>query len=202
MAQYKLKLLVQNNFLNYFDETNICLLKEVNKQLYNLINTYYIIKHDENIRKDKLLEKYCKNNQIMHIKSLMEQYSDLDWDYGLYGACKSGHMNIVNLMIEKGANDWNIGLGKACEGGHMNIVKLMIEKGANYWNLGLYRACEGGHMNIVKLLIKKGANDWNRGLYYACSGGYINIVKLMIEKGANNCKNCRNKKHRNYKKTD
>ena len=132
MDQYKLKLLVQNNFLNYFDETNITLLKEVNKQLYNLINTYYIIKHDGN--KYILLEKYCKNNQIMHIKSLMEQYSDLNWNLGLRGACNGGNMNIVKLMIEKGANNWNCGLECACYGGHINIIEFMIEKGATNCN--------------------------------------------------------------------
>ena len=144
MEKYKLKLLVQNNFLNYFDETNICLLKEVNKQLYNLINTYYIIKHDGN--KNDLLKKYCKNNQIMHIKSLMEQYSDLNWDDGLEGACKGGHMNIVKFMIEKGANNWNSGLYGACYGGHINIINLMIEKGAD----DCYRCNNIKHPKIKK----------------------------------------------------
>jgi len=33
-------------------------------------------------------------------------------------------------MISKGANDWNYGLYGACYGGHMELVKLMISKGA------------------------------------------------------------------------
>ena len=33
-------------------------------------------------------------------------------------------------MIEKGANTWNWGLEGACKGGHRDLVNLMIEKGA------------------------------------------------------------------------
>ena len=67
------------------------------------------------------------------IKLIIEKGVDLE--YGLYGACKSGHMNIINLMIEKGASDWNWGLSNACQGSDIDIVKFLIEKGATEcWN--------------------------------------------------------------------
>ncbi len=110
-----------------------------------------------------------------------------DWNWGLCGACRGGHMDIVKLMIERGATDWNYGLYGACKGGHMNMVELMIERGATDWNNGLYGACRGGHMNMVELMIERGATDWNDGVYYACKGGHMDIVELMIERGATGC---------------
>ena len=91
---------------------------------------------------------------------------DENWNYGLSGACRGGHMEIVLLMIEKGVVDnWDWGLRGACEGGHMRVVLLMIEKGATDWNWGLNYACYGGHMDTVLLMIEKGATDWNRGVH-------------------------------------
>jgi hypothetical protein len=122
-----------------------------------------------------------------------------DWNMGLYGACRGGHMEIVNLMIKKGANKWNWGFRWACQCGHLEIVKLLIDKGADEWNEGLRWACEGSRhfdfensgcsantrLEIINLMIEKGADYWNGGLESACYGGNLEIVKLMIEKGAN-----------------
>ena len=38
-------------------------------------------------------------------------------------------------MISKGANNWNYGLYGACKGGHKEILNYMISKGANNWNM-------------------------------------------------------------------
>ena len=35
-------------------------------------------------------------------------------------------------MINRGANFWNYGLKGACRGGHIEIVELMIKKGAGW----------------------------------------------------------------------
>jgi hypothetical protein len=137
------------------------------------------------------LEEYCILGNIKKIKQLISKNGDqLYWDWGLFGACKGGHLDIVKLMISKGANDWNYGLRGACRGGHLDIVKLMISKGSEgllNWNDGLYYACIGGHLDIVKIMISKGIeglSDWNYGLYNACLGGHLGIIKLMISKGA------------------
>jgi len=61
---------------------------------------------------------------------MVKKGANVNW--GLYGACRGGHMNIVKLTIKKGAWHWTGGLKFACMGSHMNIVKLMIEKGANH----------------------------------------------------------------------
>lgn len=108
----------------------------------------------------------------------------LSYTYDLYNNCKNGNYETVKIIKQK---NWDDGLLGACRGGHIDIIKLMIEKGANNWNWGLFGACRGGHIDIVKLMIEKGVNNWNLGLFGACCGGHIDIIKLMIEKGANYC---------------
>ncbi len=86
---------------------------------------------------------------------------------------------VVQLMIEKGAEVWNWGLSGACKGGHMEIVKLMIEKGATDWNRGLYDACEGGHIEIVKLMIEKGATDVESGKQVCMDYANYHILEYL-----------------------
>ncbi len=127
----------------------------------------------------RTLEEMCKKGKYIDL------YGILDWNFGLYGACKGGNLKTVKLMIKKGANNWNYGLHGACVGGNLDIVNLMIELGANL-NWGLYGACMEGNLNMIDVMIKKGANDLNYGLLGACKGGNLNIVNLMINLGANN----------------
>ncbi len=112
---------------------------------------------------NKTLNNMCKKGKYIEIPK-----DDLNWNYGLYGACKGGYLNLIKLMIEKGADNWNEGLSNACRVGNIDIVKLMIEKGAD---------------------------NWNEGLSYACRRVYLNLMNLMIEMGADKCYNCYNKKH-------
>ncbi len=101
--------------------------------------------------------------------------------YFLYEPCLQGSGYWINYCIKKGADEWNWGLEGACKGGHLDIIELMIDKGANW---GLEGACKGGHLDIIELMIEKGAKDWNWGLEGACEGGHLDIIKLMIKKGA------------------
>ena len=158
------------------------------------------INHLNNINNDKELKEKCKNENIFTI--LKNKNNNLNWNDGLFEACRGGHLNIVNLMIEKGADNWNHGLRGACQNGHLNIINYMIDKGAYSWNYGLYGACLGGHLNIVNLMIEKGADAWNDGLQGACQNGNLNrlqgarkpyntnIMNLMIKKGATRCFYC------------
>ncbi len=127
---------------------------------------------------NKILRKICKRGKYIEIFN-----DNLNWNYGLSGACRGGHLNIINVMIEKGASNWDWGLNSACKEGNFDLINLMIKKSADNWNYGLSGACEGGHLNIVNLMIEKGASNWDWGLYGACKGGHLNIIKLMIEKG-------------------
>ncbi len=82
----------------------------------------------------------------------------------LYYVCKSsGNIEEVNRLVKLGA-DLNYGLYGACIGGHLDIVNLMVKLGANHFNWGLHYACCGGHLDLVNLMIKSGANNFN-GVY-------------------------------------
>ncbi len=137
------------------------------------------------------LYKSCLKNSKYWINYFIKKDADVDVDYGLYGACEGGHLEIVNLMLQKGANDCNYGLCGACEGGHLDIINTMIEKGANDWDSGLLKACKGGHLEIVNLMLKKGADKLSDGLGEACLGGHVDIVNLMN-------KLCKDRKYDDY----
>ena len=101
--------------------------------------------------KDNLYDSIKKGNFIPLLLALRNK-QDIDFDKGLYGACKGGCLPIVLLMIEKGATDFSYGLRGACFGGHLSIVNLMIEKGANNFNGALRIAKEYNYPEIIEYL--------------------------------------------------
>ncbi len=190
---------VMYQLLEFIDESSIIAICKVSKKLNEICKNYIELEDDKRFEVNTtiyvddyniLLRQYCLNNDVINIKKIIGM--DLNLNYGLYGACEGGNMDVVKLMVEKGATWWDHGLFYACKGGNMDIIKLMIKKGANNWNNGLYSACEGGNMDIIKLMIEKaGANvNWNDGLYGACRGGHMDICKFMIENGATICRYC------------
>jgi len=90
------------------------------------------------------------------------------------------------MILDLGENDYDEGLAGACRGGHLNIVNMMLSLGANDYNEAFIGACLFGHIKIVKMMIGLGANDYNAALYWACFLKYDTIVKMLLELGANN----------------
>lgn len=84
------------------------------------------------IAPDKL-RSYCRSGQLRLIKQLEDKYSVrcINWSYGLRGACRGGHREIVDFLIAKGACDWDSGLNCACYGDQYEIAQFMLAKGAN-----------------------------------------------------------------------
>ena len=189
---------VMYQLLEFIDENGIICLCKASKKLNEICEQYIELEDDKRFEiigygynsNTELLEEYCIKNDIIKVRKLIKMNIDLNWDWGLLGACRGGNIDIINLIIEKGSNNWHYGLEGACKGGHLDIVKLMIEEGADHWNCGLAYACTGGNIDIVKLMIEKGANNWDRGLVIACIRGHIDIIKLMIKKGAIWCSYC------------
>ena len=52
-----------------------------------------------NIESDRDLRYAFENNLIISIKRINNIL--LDWNWGLYGACKGGHPNLIKFMIDK-----------------------------------------------------------------------------------------------------
>ena len=143
---------VMYQLLDFIDESSIICLCKASKKLNEICKQYIELEDERRFeiivddRSDteyinsELLEKLCLNNDVIKIKKLIKRRIRLDWvhglifdwDYGLWGACKGGHIEIVKLMIDLRCNWWNGGLSIACEHGYIEIVKLMIEKGATY----------------------------------------------------------------------
>ena len=69
---------------------------------------------------------------IDDIASLVSQWSV---NKILKESATKGNTFVVHDAIEKGATDWNWGLWGACGGGHLELVNLMIEKGATITQL-------------------------------------------------------------------
>ncbi len=143
--------------LEFIGESTIICLCKASKKLNEICKSYIkleddkrfeVIVNDNEWNNNGLLEKYCKNNDVITIRKMIKL--DLYWDFGLWGACRSGNMDIVKLMIEKGANNWNWGLDIACAGGHLDCVKLMIEKGATRCGYG-YRCRQTVKEHLLKI---------------------------------------------------
>jgi len=123
-------------------------------------------------------------DRISIVKSVYRR----NWiEYGLYGACKGGHKDLVDLMITDDILSLNWGLHGACEGGHKELAELLLAWGAYDHNWGLYSACLGGHKELAELMITVGAEYFDLGLRGACEGGHKELIKLMIDKGSTNC---------------
>jgi hypothetical protein len=70
-------------------------------------------------------------------------------NYALMGACISNKRELINIIENA---DINYGFYGACKGGHLELVKEMIDKGANDIKNGIIIACEEGHLEIIKFL--------------------------------------------------
>ena len=170
---------VMYQLLEFIDESSIICLCKASKKLNEICKQYLEIEDDkrfevdiENWSNNRVLLDCCENNDIIRIKKLIK--TEIDWGFGLCGACRGGHIDIIKFMIEKCARDCNNGLLFACEGSNIDIVKFMIEKGATHFNGGLLHSC-GSHINI-------------------------DIEKLMIEKGATCCSWCHKSMEEHLKK--
>jgi len=170
MAFETLHLDVYQLIFEYLSQQDLLYLLLLNHTFYQQVMKYIDAKLLI-IRNDKELMQCCKMNMIISIKL---NTAVLNWNNGLYGACRSGHRKLITIMIKNGAKDWDAGLQGACQGGHRWIAELMIQKGAK---------------------------DVGRGLYFACKSGYKMLAKYMIKKGAEFCWHCSRsiEKHYNYK---
>ena len=118
------------------------------------------------------------------LAQLMIERGAVNWNDGLQGACRGGFKYLAQMMIDRGANDWNEGLWSACYGGHRDLAQWMMDLGARNLDWGLLSACYGGNKDLAQWMIDLGANGWNYGMMYACWGGHRDLAQWMIDLGA------------------
>ena len=116
----------------------------------------------------------------------------------LYSVCRGNDYTLLDIMTINGAKDWDAGLGGACRGGHIKMAELMIEKGVTVtgFDHGMIQACKSGHMHMFKFLIAEATKnnhqfsieDVNISLCNACEFGHKDLVLLLIKMGANSIK--------------
>ncbi len=122
---------IKCHIFSFLNELELLSALQVCKTWYEIFNKIYKYEVGISGSKNKQLQYICEVNQVITLTRFMKSNSNLNWNWGLYGACKGGNINIINMMIDKGAYDWNWGLDGACKGGHIDIVKMMIANGAD-----------------------------------------------------------------------
>jgi len=188
---------------HFISQSNILILNKSSKRLQIIdkrIDKYINQNNDDNMNNDnmnnnidKILYVSCRDNNIYILLRLIKRYaSNLNYDYGLDGACFGGNLKLAKLMIKLGANNWDCCFTSACVNGNIKLVMLMIKNGANNFNHGLKIACGYNNIELVKIMIKYGANNWDSGLSGACRYNNEDLQSLMIEKGATWCSYCEN----------
>ena len=77
------------------------ILYQVSRNLQKIVMRFV-----EPINNDNQLDIACRNSYMLDIIKCNKK---LNWNWGLYGACLGGHMQIVDKMINLGANECNCG---------------------------------------------------------------------------------------------
>ena len=115
---------MNKNILNFFfiQKLKLYLLHDIHiiniihsfnsKQPIDIINNkLYYLKHRLNSKNSNLFQQVCILNDRYLLNSFISetQREDWNWNWGLVGACRGGHMDLAQLMIEQGATNWDLG---------------------------------------------------------------------------------------------
>lgn len=119
------------------------------------------------------------SGNIEWVKLCMEKFITENWYWGLEGAAKEGHMELIDFFMEMGAKPY-YGLLGASKRGDMKLVQYFIDKGANPKNGNvLTAAARKGHLDLVKFFIEKGADSYVEAFQSAESGGYREVMEYL-----------------------
>lgn len=105
------------------------------------------------------LQYACEKGNLDRIEILSRQYSEHKLEIYLLHACKSGNMKLINFLRNKVSNPSNYGLYGACVAGNLQLAKLFMESGKNIdFNGALTLACRNNKEEIIQLLLQNGAS--------------------------------------------
>lgn len=89
---------------------------------------------------------------FLQLKTQSKPFNQNELNGAMSAAGCSGNVDIIKLFIEKGYKlDWNWGFFGACSGGNINMIKFITLKSKEEnveldWNQGLHYACVGGNL--------------------------------------------------------
>jgi peroxiredoxin family protein len=138
-----------------------------------------------------------------------------------YDACKSGDTELIKQMMDEGSNNWDVGLQGVCKGGHVNAIKCLFQNKLfaptniqQAINIALkekhiellvciinkynYPACDLleniSHLTtsekynlLLSVTINKQPHEWNSMIKCGCKYGNIEIVKCLIKAEIYHC---------------
>lgn len=127
------------------------------------------------------LDTPCQLNNV-NMKDLFITHGCTDFNMGLEGAARGGHLHLVIEMVSQGATNFEESLDLACIHGHSDIVDYLIpyvSAGINF-NHCFDLACEHAHFEVAKRLIRHVTN-FGYGFKMACKHANINLTKLILD---------------------
>lgn len=101
--------------------------------------------HKFNPKCNTLLQKYCRDGKVLSLDKLIDQFENIDrdfnrdkcgyWDlvheldfhYGLLGACEANNVELVELMVEYGAREWTKGMSIAIKKQNVEVIRWLLE---------------------------------------------------------------------------
>lgn len=142
---------------------------------------FYIEKCD---RDPKLCLKYfAEQGNWSKVNAILDKGVE-DYDSGLMGAAKGGHLDMVKFFLKKGANQKNSALRRAVQGGHADVIHYLIKKGGGkyYADEALYGAAKGGQMQWVEYFMRRRRiENWDRMIFGAAYGGHKEVINYILE---------------------
>lgn len=93
------------------------------------------------------------NKQLIEHILAMEENHDILIDYGLEGAVKGGHLDLVKMFLQMGAPLW-WGFNAAARHGQLAIAEFLVEKGTVRWRQFVEEAAIENHVHMVEYFFK------------------------------------------------
>lgn len=107
------------NFISYI----LTLYNE--NDIDNYINYFYL-----DNKKSDILYYACRNNNLTMLNYALGYYPN--YDLGLLGACKGGHMKLAKMMLELGAKNYTAALDECMDA---DVASLVVKHARNYNSL-------------------------------------------------------------------
>ena len=127
----------------------------------------------------------CQNGLIECVK---KNNIPFNYNFGLYGSCLSGNLELINLCIERGADDYNWALRGICEGGTMEYVKIIEQFARSFpssvnYDWALAGACKSNNIDVVKYLLSLNrVTNMNTALRISLEEGFEGLFDELLSK--------------------